>query len=93
VGCCEPAACAVRHGPHFLPDGDPFFYSAASGVFVSALAVASGHTGPIRVLDDFVNVQYVPDTEVHEPIRANMVEPPPEYPHLRIPLYGIAGVR
>ena len=49
--------------PHFLPDGDRFFYSTASGVFVSALAVASGHTAPIRVLDDFVNVQYVPDAE------------------------------
>jgi serine/threonine protein kinase len=49
--------------PHFLPDGDRFFYSTVSGVFVSALAVAPGHTAPIRVLDDFVNVQYVPDAE------------------------------
>ena len=31
--------------PHFLPDGDRFFYSTASGVFVSALAVAPGHDG------------------------------------------------
>ena len=49
--------------PHFLPDGDRFFYSTVSGVFVSALASVSGQTRPIRVLDDFVNVQFVPGPE------------------------------
>jgi WD40 repeat protein len=47
--------------PHFLPDGDRFFYSTVSGVFVSALT--PGQTAPIRVLNDFVNVQYVPGPE------------------------------
>jgi hypothetical protein len=47
--------------PHFLPDGDRFFYSTPSGVFVSTLT--PGQTAAVRVLDDFVNLQYVPGAE------------------------------
>jgi Tol biopolymer transport system component len=44
--------------PHFLPDGERFFYSTGSGVFVGALADAPAQAGRTRVLDDFVNVVY-----------------------------------